>query len=406
MPTPPIQIHVYHAFQYTSQILLKSRLDANTHANTVFTTTLERGPKRIPLPPPLNTDKPTVLSTLQNHTLLKHCIWPDSTTKSTDPRVNTSIFNIHYPNDNDAFKASFVNIDSGVSVLEEHVIPGVNITVCWKVVGSQNGIWYLEENAWLECSFLMGWIYKLRDGYLPKTQRVLALLERVAQGDRLNERVASAAGRVRYVEPVKRKTSALPSVDHSGTNVNSETNPALSARQFDFPISGQRLDNGAYCNTRDICKSFYCNNERCATNQCKTTEDCGGYVCSHNNRCIDANLYDNKNCEQDKQCRSDKCTNGKCTPGTGYYNARCSSARECNDGLICRQAAYLGDGQRACLDPETSGTGQDEGAPCGRDSDCKRGLECKNNSTDIQGVFGGFGWQQDPRDRFQCTKPA
>lgn len=86
------------------------------------------------------------------------------------------------------------------------MIPGVNITVCWKVVGSQNGIWYLEENAWLECSFLMGWIYKLRDGYLPKTQRVLALLERVSQGDRLNGRVASAAGRVRYVEPGKRKS--------------------------------------------------------------------------------------------------------------------------------------------------------------------------------------------------------
>lgn len=126
--------------------------------------------------------------------------------KSTDPRVNTTIFNIHYPNDNDTFKATFTNIDNGVSVLEEHVIPGVNISVCWKVVSSQNGILYLEENAWLECSFLMGWIYKLRDGYLPKTQRVLALLERVAQGDGLNERIAVAAGRVRYVESGKRKS--------------------------------------------------------------------------------------------------------------------------------------------------------------------------------------------------------
>lgn len=204
--------------------------------------------------------------------------------------------------------------------------------------------------------------------------------------------------------------SALPPVDHSDTSVNLETKPALSAWLYGLLIPGERQDNGAYCRAGSNCKSSFCMGQRCATNQCKTTEDCGrGYVYSHNNKCIDANLHDNKNCEQDEQCRSGKCENGKCAAGTGYYSARCSTARECNDGLICRQAAYLGEGQRACLNPDSSGSGQDEGVLCERNSDCKRGLECKDNSAGLEkivGVFGGFGRQQDPRDRFQCTKPA
>lgn len=35
---------------------------------------------------------------------------------------------------------------------------------------------------------------------------MLEFLERVSQGDKVGERVAAAAGRVRYVEPGKRKS--------------------------------------------------------------------------------------------------------------------------------------------------------------------------------------------------------
>lgn len=97
---------------------------------------------------------------------------------------------------------------------------------------------------------------------------------------------------------------------------------------------------------------------RCAKNQCKTTEDCGGrYACSHNDRYINADLHDNKNCEHDEQCHSGKYGNVEYTLSICYYSARCSISRECNNGLICWQLAYLGDCQRACLNSDTSSAG-------------------------------------------------
>lgn len=57
----------YSAFSQPNLVTL----DANA---PVFTTTLERGPKRISLLPSLNADKPTVLSILQNYIHLRHCI--------------------------------------------------------------------------------------------------------------------------------------------------------------------------------------------------------------------------------------------------------------------------------------------------------------------------------------------
>lgn len=69
--------------------------------------------------------------------------------------------------------------------------------------------------------------------------------------------------------------SALPPVDHSDTSVNLETKPALSAWLYGLLIPGERLDNGAYCRAGSNCKSSFCMGQRCATNQCKTTEDCG-----------------------------------------------------------------------------------------------------------------------------------
>ncbi|ODM17675.1 hypothetical protein SI65_06463 [Aspergillus cristatus] len=206
--------------------------------------------------------------------------------------------------------------------------------------------------------------------------------------------------------------SALPPVDHSDIRLNPATTPALAARQPlvipGIPTPVSRENDGAQCGGDLECKSNFCKNGRCAINQCKTDQDCPGQLCSRNGKCITGQLHDNHACEQDNQCRSGKCGNGKCTPGTGYYGARCSSARECNAGLICTKSEYFAGGERSCLDPKISGGGQ-AGNPCERNSDCQKGLECTDQRTPgekLNDLFGGFGRpQQDPRDHFLCTKP-
>lgn len=199
--------------------------------------------------------------------------------------------------------------------------------------------------------------------------------------------------------------SALPPIDHSDLSLNPEITPALAARRFD-PLSlawvDDPLDNGKSCSIGEACKSGFCKNSRCTENQCKTDQDCNGLVCSRNNKCIANGLHDNEGCEQDNQCRSGKCGNGKCTPGMGYYSARCSSTQECSKGLVCHKAEYLG-GEKICLDPKLSGSGEDEGGPCGRNEDCKQGLECQDQGTGLQKITGIFSGES--RDRFKCTKP-
>lgn len=200
--------------------------------------------------------------------------------------------------------------------------------------------------------------------------------------------------------------SALPPVNDG----LSKTTPGLAPRRFD-PLSlawiPDPVDNGQVCYQNDACKSNFCKNNRCADDSCKTDADCDGRVCSGKNKCIRKELHDNEGCEQDNQCLSGKCGDGKCTPGKGYYSAGCSSTRDCDEGLFCRKADYLG-GRKICLDPKIFAGGQDkggedEGAPCERREDCKQGLECRDQTSGaekLRGVFTG-----EPR-KYECAAPV
>ncbi|KAJ5180892.1 hypothetical protein N7492_004102 [Penicillium capsulatum] len=199
--------------------------------------------------------------------------------------------------------------------------------------------------------------------------------------------------------------SALPPVDDGLSTIT----PDLAPRRFD-PLSlawiPDLAENGMFCHTSGDCKSNFCEDNRCTVSSCKTDQDCSGRICSRKNKCIATQLYDNSGCEQDNQCRSGKCGNGKCTPGKGYYSAACSSNQECNRGLFCRKADYLG--RNACLDPKIYAGGhdkggEDEGAPCGRPEDCKEGLECRDQSSGVQKFTGIFSGQPP---KYQCVAPV
>ncbi|KAE8137316.1 hypothetical protein BDV38DRAFT_283154 [Aspergillus pseudotamarii] len=161
--------------------------------SSYFYTNVDRGAKHYQIPHSLSLDQ--TIEILHNHRLLAEQIWPSMTVKVI--YGNVAATTVAVKSATLEFKATFTNLDNGVS-LQEKVVMGFGVQVQWTVVdryshgvssavrfrgeGMHSGA-LLEENVRASCLRVVDRFLKFADDFNPKTKFVIEVLEKVARGE-------------------------------------------------------------------------------------------------------------------------------------------------------------------------------------------------------------------------------
>ncbi|KAE8413114.1 hypothetical protein BDV36DRAFT_304323 [Aspergillus pseudocaelatus] len=161
--------------------------------SSFFYTDVDRGAKHYQIPHSLSLDQ--TIEILHNHRLLAEQIWPLMTVKVVDSNVTATTVAVESATLK--FKATFTNLDNGVS-LQEEIVMGFGVQVQWTVVDrfSQNvslpvqfreedlrsGA-LLEENVRASCLRVVDRVLNFADDFNPKTKFLIEFLGKVASGE-------------------------------------------------------------------------------------------------------------------------------------------------------------------------------------------------------------------------------
>lgn len=161
----------------------------------------QQAPKHLPLSCPLNTNRESVLEVLHDHSRLTKSLYPNTNLRTITETKDTTVF----VEESHRSKITLVNVHHGVMEFVEQVleqgIDSIIFGVLWTLAAADcvihdkgslkgrpihlcfegevsEGQWCLEESVWVRGP--VGLFSRFADVYEPKTNEVMALLDKVA----------------------------------------------------------------------------------------------------------------------------------------------------------------------------------------------------------------------------------